>query len=279
MLPDRRAVLAVVLLVAAVACRPDFQIARFPSNEALYRAATQEFAAGRWDNAVAAFEKLTTDLPARDTLLPRAYWYLARAHAARDEFVLAATSFSRLVESFPDDTLADDAALAAARAYARLWRKPVLDPTYGETALATYNTLFALYPSSPLLPQARKEYAELEEMFAQKDYQTGMYYFRRNAYDSAIIYFKDVVAKRPSTPTARLAQLRLVDSYKAIRYREDAGEVCAALLRERPTDADARATCSGVTLPVAAAAPATPQASPPPSTGPPVSPPATRPAP
>ena len=31
--------------------------------------------------------------------------------------MLAAQSFSRLVESFPDDSLADDAALEAARSY------------------------------------------------------------------------------------------------------------------------------------------------------------------
>ena len=107
----------VALLLAVAACHPDFQITQYPTNEALYRAATKEFGAGRWDNAVLAFEKLTTDLPARDTLLPRAHWFLARAHDERGEHILAATSYSRLVESFPDDTLSDDAALAAARAY------------------------------------------------------------------------------------------------------------------------------------------------------------------
>ena len=212
----RRALL-VALLFAVAACHPDFQITQYPTNETLYRAASKEYAAQHWDNAVAAFEKLTTDLPARDTLLPRAYWYLARAHAERGELVLAATAFSHLVESFPDDSLSDHAALEAARSYARMWRKPALDPTYGETALGTYGTLLGLYPTSPLIPTAKKELAELEEMFAQKNYLTGMYYFRRGGYDSGIIYFKDVLTKYPASPSARLAQLRLVDAYKVIR--------------------------------------------------------------
>jgi outer membrane protein assembly factor BamD len=265
---SNRRVLLVVLLLAVAACHPDFQITSYPTNDALYRAAMQEMAAKRWDNAVAALEKLTTDLPARDTLLPRAHWYLAKAHDARGEYVLAAGSFSRLVESFPDDTLSDDAALEAARDYLKLWRKPTLDPTYGETALATYNTLLSLYPQSPLIPEARKELAEVEEMFAQKGYLTGVYYYRRKAYDSGIIYFKDVVAKWPASAAARQAQLRLVDSYKAIRYKEDAADTCAALRKSYPDDAEVKTTCSGV------GEPAQPAASkeankPPSSTGPP----------
>lgn len=276
MLPNRR-VLLVVLLLAAAACHPDFQIAQFPTNEALFRAATTEFAAKRWDNAVAAFDKLTTDLPARDTLLPRAYWFLARAHEEHGDHILAATTYSRLVESFPDDSLADDAALASARQYWQMWRKPALDPTYGETALATYNTLLGLYPSSPLVPVAKKERAEVEDQFARKNYLSGMYYMRRKAYDSAIIYFRDILTKYPASLTAREAQLRLVDAYKAIRYKEDAADACALLRKAHPEDAEVRVTCEGVAAP-AAGTPAVPANAPPTSTGPPSTPPAIPPA-
>src|SRR5206468_10462727 len=90
-------------MVAAAACRPEFQLKKLTTNEALYAASLTEFQHHRWDNAVSGFEKLTTDLPARDTLLPRSYWYLASAHEHMSENLLAAQSFSRLVESFPDD--------------------------------------------------------------------------------------------------------------------------------------------------------------------------------
>ena len=76
MISSRRALVATLLLLAA-ACHPDFELTKFPTNETLYRAATEEFTRGRWDNAVSAFEKLTTDLPARDTLLPRSHWFLS----------------------------------------------------------------------------------------------------------------------------------------------------------------------------------------------------------
>ena len=267
MISSRRALVAALLLLAA-ACHPEFELTKFPTNEALYRAATEEFSRGRWQNAVSAFEKLTTDLPARDTLLPRAHWFLARAHQQRDEWVLAATSFSRLAESFPDDTLADDAALEAARSYRKLWRKPALDPTYGESALAAYNTLLGLYPTSPLIPVAQAELGELNEMFAQKNYLSGMYYFRRGGYDSGIIYFKDVVNRYPTSPSARLAQIRLVESYKKIRYKEDAADACAALRKSFPNDAEVRTACADVPAPPSPVA-SSPASAPPSSTGPP----------
>jgi outer membrane assembly lipoprotein YfiO len=233
-------------IVAAAACRPEFQLKNLTSNEALWTASLNEYQHKHWDNAITGFEKLTTDLPARDTLLPRSYWYLASAHQHQDEYLLAAQSFSRLVESFPDDSLADDAALEAARSYSRLWRKPQLDPMYGETALASYNTLIGLYPTSPLIPVAQKEIAELENKFAIKDYDAGMYYFRRKAYDSGMLYFKDVLAKYATVPKARDAALRLVESYKANRYREDASDLCTQLRQRYPGDSGVNKVCAGV---------------------------------
>jgi outer membrane protein assembly factor BamD len=264
---SRRVPLAVLLLTLA-ACHPEFQPTSYTTNEALYKAATEEFQHGRMDNAIAAFEKLTTDLPARDTLLPRSHWFLGKAHQARGEWVSAAASYSHLVESFPDDTLADDAAFEAARSYRKLWRKPTLDPTYGESARASFATLLSLYPQSPLIPAAQKELAELEEMFAQKNYLAGLYYMKRGGYDSGIIYFKDVVATHPTGPTARLAQLRLVESYKAIRYKEDAQDVCTALRKSYPTDQEVSTACTDVPA-VGATAATAPATSPPSSTGPP----------
>src|SRR5262249_19983652 len=199
-MPWRRAAL-IPLMVVAAACHPEFVLKDYTSNEVLYSASMKEFQRHKWDNAVTGFEKLTTDLPPRDSLLPRSYWYLASAHVHLSEYLLAAQAFSHIVESFPDDTLADDAALESSRAYARLWRRPQLDPTYGETAIASYNTMIGLYPQSPLIPTAQREIADLENRLAIKTFEAGDYYYRRKAYDSGIIYFKVVLTNYATTPT------------------------------------------------------------------------------
>lgn len=237
---------AALLLVVASACQHEFKPSVYKTNDQLYKAGLREFERQKWDNAIAAFEKLTLDLPARDSLLPRSYWYLATAHEKQGEHLLAAQSYSKLVESFPDDSSADDAALEAARCYWKMWRKPSLDPTYGETALATYNTLLGLYPTSPLVPTAQKELAELENWFATKNYETGLFYFRRKAFDSAILYFKDVLTRWPNAPAARTTSLRLVEAYKAIRYREDASDLCTQLRKTYANASDVKQVCNGI---------------------------------
>ena len=66
-----RCTAAALLLIGAAACHPDFQLKNYKNNEQLFRAGLREFERHKWDNAIAAFEKLTLDLPARDSLLPR----------------------------------------------------------------------------------------------------------------------------------------------------------------------------------------------------------------
>jgi outer membrane protein assembly factor BamD len=238
---------AAALAAGTSACRGGFRVNRYSTNESLYAAALREYQQKHWANAILALEKLTNDLPARDTLLPRSYWYLGSAHEHQREHLLAAQSLSRLYESFPDDTLADDAALEAARSYARLWRKPALDATYGEMALATYNTMLGLYgDTSPHAEAARREIGLLEEKFATKNYQTGLFYLRRKAYDSAILYFKYVLERWPHVPRARDALLRLAESYKAIRYRDDLTETCNKLRQTYVGDPDVPRVCADV---------------------------------
>lgn len=234
-----------VLALGSVACH-GWDIRHFSTPESLYQAAMERYSRHKWQDAIAGFEKLTTELSPRDTLLSRSYWYLAQAHSRQGEHLLAAQSFSRLVESFPDDSLADDAALASAREYRKLWRKPQLDATYGETALAAYNQMIGLFPSSDLIPQAQREVVELNNWFARKNYDAGVYYQRRKAFDSAEIYFREVLARWPDVPIARNAGMRLVEVFRALRYHADASEMCTRLRTTYPSDTEVRQTCTGI---------------------------------
>lgn len=245
-MPDKRLYrLSILLFLAAFsgACGRGFKLSRYTTNEALFNAAVSELGRKKWDHAVTAFEKLTFDLPARDTLLPLASWYLAKAHAGRGEHILAAQAYNRLAESFATDSLADNAMYEAAREYQKLWRRPSLDANYGEQALSAFQTMLGLYPDSELKDDAEKQMGTLQEWFAAKDYESGLYYLRRKAFDSAIIYFKDVVKNYPQTAKSREAYLRLAESYEAIRYREDKKEVCTTLQEKYPTDKEVALTC------------------------------------
>lgn len=241
----RNTLLVVLIACAATGCFASFNVRDYPTSAALYAAGTAKYRAKKWSDAATAFERLTLDLPTRDTLLPLAHWYLANARLQRDERLLAAQAFVRLTETLPDDSLADDALLASGRAYAGLWKGPSLDPQYGLMAQTQFRLLQGVYPNSKLVDVATAELKRLDEMFASKDYETGMHYMRRKAFDSAILYFKDVVRLWPTSDKARQAMLRMVEIYRepVLDYKQDASEMCDALRAAFPTDREVMTTC------------------------------------
>lgn len=232
-----------VLIAGSAACRPAFNPKNYPSPDKLYAVALAEYKAERWENAAKAFEQLTLSLPARDARLPGAFFYLAKAHTERGEHLLAATTYNRLIDAFPQDTLVDDALYLSGRAYQREWRRPQLDAQYGQSALAAYTSLVASYPESAFAVRARTELKKLDEWFAEKDYDTGYMYMKRKAYDSAIIYFKDVIRLHPDAAKTRDAYLRLLEAYRAINYTEDARDLCDAMRKAYPGDRETTRAC------------------------------------
>ncbi|HJU88138.1 MAG TPA: outer membrane protein assembly factor BamD [Gemmatimonadaceae bacterium] len=257
------------LAIVAAGCSRGWKVSQFKTTDALFQASVRELGARRWDNAIAGFERLTQTLPARDAKLPLALFYLGQAHEGKREFILAATTYTRVSESFPDDTLADDAIYRAGRSYARLWKKPALDASYGETAVATFKTLLDIYPNSELRDESEREMKRLNNWMALKTFENGMHYFRRKAFESSLIYFGDVVRLYPETPTARDAMVQMVLAYRRINYQTEAREACDDL-RQRYSSDRTVATLCGAAPPqradsakTTAATPNTPPAPPP----------------
>lgn len=238
-----RPILLALLLAAPLACKPPFDPKIYTSADKLYQVAMAEYKAGRYDNAAKAFEKLTLDLPARDPRLPLAFYYLAQSQAKNGEELLAAGTYNRLIDAFPQDTLVDDALFLSGRAYEREWRHPELDATYGRSAITAYESLLTSYPDSPYAKRAQDELAKLDEWLAEKDYTTGYLYLKRKAFDSAILYFKDVIRQHPNASKTKDAYLRLLEAYKAIKYTEDARDLCDAMRKAYPNDRDVLKAC------------------------------------
>jgi len=90
------------------------------------------------------------------------------------------------------------------------------------------------YPNTPPALKAKQRIADLEESFAKKEYKSAMFYLRLKAYDSAILYLRDLVATYPRTSVIPEALVKLIEVYNRLGYREDAGETCGYLRRFHP---------------------------------------------
>jgi outer membrane protein assembly factor BamD len=241
-----KSLLLALLLAAPLACKPPFNpkdSKLYPTPDKLYQAATAEYKAGRYDNAAKAFEQLTLDLPARDPRLPLSYYYLAQSQTRNGEYLLAAGTYNRLIDAFPQDTLVDDAFFYSGKAYQHEWRQPQLDATYGKSAQTAFESLVTTYPDSPFAARAKSELDKLDEWFAEKDFDTGYLYLKRKAFDSAIIYFKDVVRLHPRARKTRDAYMMLLEAYRAIKYTEDARDLCSEMRKAYPNDREVLEKC------------------------------------
>lgn len=211
--------------------------------DALWIRAKAEYAHGRWGKAATLLERVTLEVPASDTLAIEARFRLAECYFGQKSQLQAAREFRKVSDDTPDAALAPDALLRAGDAYADLWRRPELDPTYGQTALATYQELLNRYPDSPATARGRLRIADLEEAFARKEYKAADYYYKLKAYDSAILYLKDIAATYPRATITPVALLKLVESYRKVGYAEDLTETCTYIRRYHPTTAGVDESC------------------------------------
>lgn len=202
--------------------------------DSIYADGERLFSQGEWSDAIVEFERFMLEAPAGDPRLGKARFYVAESRLALGEHLTAARDFRRISDETPSDPLAPDALLRVGDAYAELWRRPELDPSYGQTALATYQELVNRYPGTAAAARGADRVADLQNQFAYKQYRAALYYMRYKAYDSAILYLRDLVATYPQAAVAPDALLQLVNAYRRLGYEEDVRETCSYLRRFHP---------------------------------------------
>lgn len=224
----------VIGLLAAAACggRPAATVAPQPLER--LDQARQLARQGKWAKTLPLLQRLAFDLPPGNPQIPEISYLTGEALFQTGSFVEAASQFRQVADEFPETPYAPLALLRAGDSNLRMWRKPQLDPTYGETALGVYQELVGRYPDSEAAARAGIHVRHLRNWFAEKAVMNGMFYLRRKAYDSAILYFRDVVANYSDTRWAPDALLRLIDAYSAIGYDDERKETCDHLRRYYP---------------------------------------------
>jgi outer membrane assembly lipoprotein YfiO len=211
--------------------------------DSLWREAEQLVRRGEWGDAQKLLDRALLEFSPGDPRIARAHFYLGEALFAQNRQLEAAREFRKTSDETPNDPIAPEALLRLGDVYADLWRRPELDPTYGQTALSTYQELLNRYPESSAAKRGQQRITELNERFAAKAYKAAMFYFRLKAYDSAILYLKDLVATYPKTAVVPEALVKLVAAYQALGYREDVQETCGYIRRFHPRAPKVREVC------------------------------------
>lgn len=237
------------LVTVLPACAGGLSADQYPTPEALLAASKAAFRRGEFSKAQSGLQRVSFELPPHDPAIVEARFLIAECEFADGDFLTASRDFRKVADDFPDHQLAPDALLRSADALAELWRRPELDPTYGDNAMATYSELQGRYPGTPAAERGKVRAAVVTDRLALKDLKTGEFYMRLKAYDPAILYFKEVFRRYTQSQYAPIALVRMVDAYRLIGYDDEARQACAYLRQNFPRTEGLATSCPATAPP------------------------------
>lgn len=242
-----------LLLTSATACHRSAPVVQSAPRsytpaqlDSQWVAAVALYREGDWGKAGPALERLQLEMPTSDGRVATGRFYLGEVRLHEHSNLQAVREFRRVSDEYPSDTLAPRALLRAGDSYKDLWRRPELDPTYGYSAMQTYQELLTRYPDAPAADSAKARIQELTDDFAFKQYKAALYYYRFKAYESTVLYLKDLVANWPRAAIVPEALARLIETYRKLGWVEDVTETCTYFRKQWPTSRTLVTACPAV---------------------------------
>lgn len=236
---NRTLLRAASLALMVVACGPKAPPLTELTVEQLWERGTAAYQEGDWEDAIRYYDRFAL-VGGTDPRVNQAQYFAADAHFQRGEYITAATEFARLGSALGTSELAADARFMTCRAYDELSPRPQLDQEYTRAAIDHCTALLDYFPESEHADQAREITDRLWDKLARKVYEAGDWYYGRRAYDSALIYFEEVVRDYPATRWAPASLGRMVQIYDALEWEDEREETRERLLREYPESEAAR---------------------------------------
>lgn len=236
----RSAILALVGLPLLGGCASSGPPFSQMTADSTFQYGTNTLAEGEWDDAIDAFQQFTLQFPS-DPRYQEARFRLGEAYFGKEEYVTSSAEFDRLATDFPSGEYAPEARLKVCESYAELSPESQRDQQYTESAIEHCESLIAFYPRSPLVARAEEIIRDMRDKLAEKMFDVGNFYFKRlKAYDSAVQYFTDTLARYPEASVVPKVLFRLWEVYVELGYEDEATEVRERLIREHSTTEEAK---------------------------------------
>jgi outer membrane protein assembly factor BamD len=233
---SRRACLVSVLFTLA-GCGGGLPYPGLQSDE-VYNLGLQAFEAEDWDEAIRAFEYAL--LIPGFARAPEARVYTARAQFAKERFILARSEFQRVLDRYPGDTVAPHASLGVCESYAAMAPIPQRDQSPTQSAWATCGQVARDYAGTIVGLRAAEVQSGMYDQLAEADYAIGEHYFKRRLWDSAIIYYEEVIEQYPDSEWAPWSLYKMILAFERIGYEQDAQLYRERLLQSYPESEPAK---------------------------------------
>ena len=152
------------------------------------------------------------------------------AREKQKDYPKAVAAYEKAADTYSDrERIASEALWRAGESGRKQSAKAEYDQGAAVHAIDTYNDFMTLYPEDSRIPQARENINELRTEQARGCFLIAKFYEKYHRYQSATIYYNEVLAKDPDSPYApqareRLETLKLVIEKREAEKRQKAAE-------------------------------------------------------
>lgn len=159
-----------------------------------------------YNRAIGYFEIVINNAPYSD-LAPLALMNVALIHQYKSNTAEAIDALDRLINSYPQSLLADDAYLSLAETFATLVQGPMYDQGATREAISYFEDFLILFSNNVDVARAEQGLASMEDVYARSKLVIGQYYYKyRRWYAAAEIFFNEAITIAPNSPAADSAR-------------------------------------------------------------------------
>lgn len=223
-----RTVLLLGLCTALAACGGGKLRANMTTEERMERA-LQLFDKHDYFEARTQFRIVTLNAPG-SAIVDKAQFYLAECHFHMEEYIIAAEEYKKLIRLYAKSEYLDDAQYKVGMSYFKLSPKSALDQKYTWQAIEEFQKFMEEFPNSDLKEQAQAYLQLTREKIAKKDYDNGDLYRKLGYYESALVYFEEVLARFYDTKYAEPALYYKAEALHKIGKHDEARDAVYLLM-------------------------------------------------
>ncbi len=171
------------------------------------------------DKALEIFEKVVNNSP-YGKYADLAQFKIGESYKKESEYKEAAEAFEKIVSDYPKSLLYDQAKYEVAYCTYKMSLKANYDQEPTEEAIKEYEEFVKSGERTDTIKDAEEALIRLQETKAENLYRTAHFYERSNHYESAIVYYKEILDSYPKTSWAKKAFNKSTELEKRIKGRK-----------------------------------------------------------
>lgn len=158
--------------------------------------------------AIEIYQKVVDNAP-YGKYADQALYKIGECYKKGGDYQAARLAFQKLIDEHPESKMNEEAKFQVGLCASQASLKPTYDQSVTDEALKEIEDFSRRHPESKLTTEADKMHQALREKKAQSDFSIAEFYWKQRYYDSAAVYYRNIVENYPETATAKTAEERL----------------------------------------------------------------------